>query len=329
MTWTAVVTGASAGVGRAIARELGARKARVGLIARGADGLEAARAEIESLGGEAITFSADVADADAVEAAAALVEETFGPIDVWINDAMVTVLSPVVEMTAEEFRRVTEVNYLGAVHGTLAALRRMKPRDHGHILQIGSALSYRAIPLQSAYCASKFALRGFTDSLRTELLHDASKVLITSVHLPAVNTPQFGWCRARLDAHPQPVPPIYEPEVPAKVVVDTIGLPRREVWVGVPAWKAILGNKIAPRLGDRILAKEAYGGQQAETLPFDRNRPDNLFHPLPRDRGARGAFSGRARTRSPQATLVRWFMRAMHRLRSLLGVPALAWDLDT
>jgi len=211
----AVVTGASAGVGRATVRRFAREGWSVGLLARGRDGLEGARREVEEAGGRAVVVPVDVADAEAVEAAAEEVEATLGPIDVWVNDAMVTVFSPVHEITADDFRRVTEVNYLGAVHGTLAALRRMRPRDRGTIVQVGSALAYRAIPLQSAYCATKFALRGFTDSLRTELLHEGSRVHVTSVHLPALNTPQFGWSKTAMTRQPQPVPPIFQPEVAA------------------------------------------------------------------------------------------------------------------
>jgi NAD(P)-dependent dehydrogenase (short-subunit alcohol dehydrogenase family) len=241
-----VITGASAGVGRALSRAYAARGARIGLIARGRDGLDATRREIELLGSQAVVCVADVADAEQVEAAARAIEQTFGPPDIWINNAMASVLSPVQEMTAAEFRRVTEVTYLGVVHGTLAALRRMLPRDHGSIVQVGSALAYRGIPLQSAYCAAKHAVQGFCDSLRAELLHDGSRVTLTMVQLPALNTPQFGWVKSRLPNRAQPVPPIFQPEVAADAIVWAADSGRREVWVGLPTVKAIVGDRVAP-----------------------------------------------------------------------------------
>src|SRR5690349_12141932 len=238
-----VITGASAGLGRAIAREFGRRRASRGLLARGKDGLEAAKREIESLGGRALVLSTDVADADAVETAAASVEEEFGPIDVWVNNAMASVFSPVKEMEPKEYKRVTEVTYLGVVYGTLAALKRMLPRDRGTIVQVGSALAYRGIPLQAAYCGAKHAIQGFTYSLRTELLHDGSAVSVTMVQLPAMNTPQFDWVKSRLPRKPQPVPPIYEPEIAAEAIVWAAGHRRREMSVGIPTAVAIWGNK--------------------------------------------------------------------------------------
>ena len=246
-----VVTGASAGVGRATARAFSRKGYAVGLLARGKDGLEAARREIEGCGGRAIVLRADVADAPEVEAAAAAAEDRLGPIDVWVNNAMVSVFSPVQEMTAEEFRRVTDVTYLGAVYGTQAALRRMVPRNEGVIVQVGSALAYRSIPLQSAYCAAKHALAGFTESLRTELLHDGSAVHVTMVQLPALNTPQFDWTRSRLPRRAQPVPPIFQPEVAAEAIVWAAMHRRRELYVGWPTVKAILGEKVASGLLDR------------------------------------------------------------------------------
>src|SRR5207248_1644201 len=236
----------AAGVGRATVRAFARRGAQVGLLARGRDGLEAARREVEEAGGRALVLPTDVADADAVEAAAEAVECALGPIDVWVNNAMTSVFSPVKAMRAEEFRRVTEVTYLGFVHGTLAALRRMRPRDRGTIVQVGSALAYRSIPLQAAYCAAKHAVRGFTESLRTELIHDGSRVHVTEVQLPAVNTPQFEWSRARLAREPQPVPPIYQPEVAADAIVFAATHLRREVWVAWPVAEAIVGEKVAP-----------------------------------------------------------------------------------
>ncbi|MDX6584622.1 MAG: hypothetical protein QOI10_3806, partial [Solirubrobacterales bacterium] len=236
-----VVTGGSAGVGRATALAFARHGAAVAVLARGADRLEDARREVEATGVRALAVPTDVADADAVERAATIVEDTLGPIDVWVNSAMASVFSPVRELTADEVRRVTEVTYLGSVHGILSALRRMRPRDAGTIVQVGSALAYRAIPLQASYCASKFAIRGFVDSLRTELLHDGSGVRLTSVHLPALNTPQFEWVRTRLPRHPQPVPPIYQPEVAARAIVWASAHQRREVWVGGPTVATILG----------------------------------------------------------------------------------------
>src|SRR5215208_6895503 len=234
-----VITGASAGVGRATAVAFAKRGARVGLLARGRDGLEGARAEVESAGGKALLVPTDVSDAGAVERAARRIEEEFGPIDVWVNNAMTSVFSPVKEMTPEEFRRVTEVTYLGYVYGTLAALEQMLPRNRGHVVQVGSALAYRGIPLQSAYCGSKHAIQGFTESLRSELLHDRSDVQLTMVQMPALNTPQFGWVRSRLLRKAQPVPPIFQPEVAAEAIVHASRYPRREIWVGMPTLQAI------------------------------------------------------------------------------------------
>ena len=229
-----VITGASAGVGRATAREFARHGARIGLLARGNDGLNAARREVEELGSEALVIPIDVADADQVESAAAQIEAEFGHIDIWINNAMTSVFSPIKQMTAEEFRRVTEVTYLGYVYGTLAALKRMLPRDRGVIVQVGSALAYRGIPLQAAYCAAKHAVQGFCDSLWCELLHDNSNVKVTMVHMPALNTPQFGWVKSRLPRKAQPVPPIFQPEVAAEAIYFAAHNPRREFYVGLP-----------------------------------------------------------------------------------------------
>src|SRR5437762_2719098 len=249
-----VITGASAGVGRATAQAFARRGAQLGLIARGPDGLEAARKEVEQLGGSALVFAIDVANAQKVEEAAARVEEEFGPIDIWINNAMVSVFSPVKDVTAEEFHRVTEVTYLGVVYGTLAALKRMLPRDRGTIVQVGSALAYRGIPLQAAYCGAKHAIQGFTESLRCELLHDESHVRVTMVQLPAMDTPQFDWVKSRLPRKPQPVPPIYAPEVAADAIVWAADHRRRELSVGAPTVAAIWSNKIASGVLDRCLA---------------------------------------------------------------------------
>ena len=294
-----VITGASAGVGRATAQTFGRRGARVGLLARGRDGLEGAKAEIEAAGAKALVLPTDVSDAQAVEAAAGEVEERFGPIDVWVNNAMVSVFSPVKEMTAEEFRRVTEVTYLGTVYGTLAALKRMLPRNRGSIVQVGSALAYRGIPLQSAYCGSKHAIQGFTESLRSELIHDRSDIQLTMVQMPALNTPQFGWVRSRLPRKPQPVPPIFQPEVAAEAIVWAAHHRRNELWAGWPAVKAIWGNKLIPRELDYYLARTGYDSQQTDE-PVDQDRKDNLWEPLPGDHGAHGSFDNRAHRRSYQ-----------------------------
>jgi NAD(P)-dependent dehydrogenase (short-subunit alcohol dehydrogenase family) len=291
----AVVTGASAGIGRAVVREFAKRRVSLGLLARGRDRLEATQREVEEIGGRALAVPTDVSNPDQVGAAAEAVEQELGPIDVWVNNAMVSILSPAKEMTAAEFRRVTEVTYLGYVHGTLAALKRMLPRDQGVIVQVGSALAYRSIPLQSAYCAAKHAVKGFTELLRSELIHDGSRVKLTQVHLPGVNTPQFRWMRSRLPQHPQPVPPFYQPEGVARAIVQAVYSPRREVWVGWPTVKAILGEKVMPGVLDYYLAQVAYSGQQTADVPYDPSRPDNLYAPPPGDYGAHGPFDQRAR----------------------------------
>jgi short-subunit dehydrogenase len=288
-----VITGASAGVGRALARKFGSRHAKVGLIARGLEGLEAAKREIEMLGGEALVLQADVADADQIERAAQQTEETLGPIDVWINNAMTSVFSPVRELKAEEIRRVTEVTYLGYVHGTLSALRRMLPRDTGTIVQVGSALAYRGIPLQAAYCGAKHAIQGFTDSLHSELLHDGSSVRLTEVNLPAINTPQFDWVLSRLPNRAQPVPPILQPEVAADAIVWAVDHHRRSWNIGWPTTKAVVGNSFFPGYGDRYLATRGVESQQTDQ-PEVPDRPHNLWSPLPGDHGAHGRFDDQA-----------------------------------
>ena len=292
-----VITGASAGVGRATARAFGKRQAKVGLIARGLDGLEAAKREIEGDGGEALVLPLDVADHDAVERAAQQVEDTFGPIDIWVNNAMLSVFSPIMEMQPEDYERVTDVTYLGYVWGTLAALRRMKPRDRGAIVQVGSALAYRGIPLQSAYCAAKHAVQGFHDSLRCELLHDKSNVRVVMVQMPALNTPQFRWVKSRLPRKGQPVPPIFQPEIAAEAIVWAAYSDRREINVTWRTTMAVVGNNFAPGYADHYLAKNGYDAQMTDE-PEDPNRPDNLWKPLPGDHGAHGVFDDQARPHS-------------------------------
>ncbi len=297
-----VITGASAGVGRATAQAFGKRKAKVGLIARGGDGLEGARREIEAAGGRALVLPLDVSDHDAVDQAASAVEKEFGPIDIWINNAMASVFSPIMEMEPDEYRRVTEVTYLGFVWGTLAALRRMKPRDRGTIVQVGSALAYRGIPLQSAYCAAKHAVQGFHDSLRCELMHDKSNVRVVMANMPALNTPQFRWVKSRLPRKGQPIPPIFQPEVAAEAIVWAAYSNRREINVGWPTTMAVIGNNLAPGLGDYYLAKNGYDAQMTDE-PEEPNRPNNLWEPLPGDHGAHGVFDDRALDRSVQLEL--------------------------
>src|SRR5437870_5880922 len=296
---TVVITGASAGVGRAAVRKFARHGARIGLLARGVDGLTAAQREVEKLGGEALMIPTDVANPEQVEAAAARVEAELGEIDLWINNAMTSVFSPIKEMTPEEFRRVTEVTYLGYVYGTLAALKRMLARDRGVIVQVGSALAYRGIPLQSAYCGAKHAVQGFCDSLRCELLHDNSRVQLTMVQLPALNTPQFGWVKSRLPRKAQPVPPIFQPEVAAEAIYFAAHDPRREFYVGAPSVAVITVNKFAPALLDHYLARTGHDSQQHDGEE-DPNRPDNLWQPVPGDHGAHGAFDVRASNWSPQ-----------------------------
>jgi short-subunit dehydrogenase len=295
-----VVTGASAGVGRATVRELAHRGAHVGLIARGQERLEAAAAEVRAAGGRACVAPADVSDAEALERAAQQIEDALGPIDVWVNSAMTAVLAEVKDTSAEEFKRVTEVVYLGSVHGAQVALRRMLPRERGVIVQVGSALSRRGIPLQATYCASKHALKGFADSLRAELLHNDAKVQFTLVQLPGLNTPQFGWVRTRLHRHPQPVPPIYQPEVAARAIVHAAEHPRREYWVGGSTVYTILGEKFVSGLMDRYLARTNVQAQQTDIEIDPAQREENLIEPPPGDPGAHGRFDDTAHPRSPQ-----------------------------
>ncbi len=294
-----VITGATAGVGRATVRRFAKEGAHIGLLARGQEALESTKKEVEDAGGKAVAIPTDVARWEQVEDAAKKVEEEFGPIDIWINDAMTSVFAPVKNITEKEFHRVTEVTYLGTVYGTMAALRRMLPRDKGSIVQVGSALSYRSIPLQSAYCGAKHGIRGFTNSLRSELIHDKSNVRLTMVQLPAVNTPQFIWVRNKLSKKPQPVPPIYEPEIPAQAIYYAAHHNRREIFVGMSAVQTILGNKIMPGFLDHYLADNGYSSQQTDE-PKDPDQPDNLWKPLSGDYGAHGHFSNRSRNESPQ-----------------------------
>jgi short-subunit dehydrogenase len=300
-TETVVVTGASAGLGRAIAHEFAKRGAKIALLARGQQGLDAAAAEVEGKGGKALPIPTDVADAKAVDAAAEKVEKEFGPVDIWVNNAMTTVFAPVKEMKPEEYKRATEVTYLGVVYGTLAALKRMLARDRGAIVQVGSALAYRSIPLQSAYCGAKHAIIGFTDSLRCELIHDNSHIRLTVVNMPALNTAQFDWVKNKLDKKPQPVPPIYEPEVGARAVYWAAHHNRREVYVGGSTVGAIVGNKIAPGMLDHYLGRTGYQSQLTSE-PDDPSRPNNLWEPVDanQDHGTHGRFDNRSHATSLQ-----------------------------
>ncbi len=294
-----VITGASAGLGRATAREFARHGAHLGLIGRNAQRLEAVRSEVEAFGARSVVISADVADAQQVEAAAERIETELGPIDIWINDAMTTVFSPLHAMSAEEFKRVTEVTYLGNVNGTLAALKRMRPRDRGTIVQVGSALAYRPIPLQTAYCGAKHAIKGYTEGLRCELLNEGSRVHVTLVEMPGLNTPQFDWCRSHLPKRARPVAPVYQPEVGARAIYWAAHHRRRQLYVGISSLLTIWGNKLAPGLMDRYLARNAVGGQQTAE-PEDANRADNLWQPVAGERGARGRFNSEAHRQSVQ-----------------------------
>jgi NAD(P)-dependent dehydrogenase (short-subunit alcohol dehydrogenase family) len=295
-----VVTGANAGVGRAAARAFAEAGAScVALLARDRVRLDETAAEIEARGARALVVEVDVSDPDAVDRAAERVEQEAGPIDVWVNNAMATIFSPIGDISPDEFKRVTEVTYLGTVYGTMSALKRMRRRNAGSIVQVGSALAYRSIPLQSAYCGAKHAIRGFTDSIRTELIHDNSAIHISMVQLPGVNTPQFEWCRTKIHRHPQPVGTVYEPEVAARAIVFAAAHQRREIYVGLPSAVTIIGNKLFPGLLDRLMARQAYEQQFTdEAIPADR--PDNLFHSVPSPYRAHGSFEQRAHASSPQ-----------------------------
>ena len=289
------------------------------LIARASPALDAAAAEVRAMGADALAIGVDVADAAEVEAAAERVEAEVGPIDIWINAAMATIFAPVRDISAQEFRRATEVTYLGAVHGTMSALKRMRSRNRGKIVQVGSALAYRAIPLQAPYCGAKFAIRGFTDALRVELMHERSSVTVTMVQLSAFNTPQFQWGRTRLPRRPQPVPPIYQPEVAAEGIYYAAHHRRRELWVGYPAVKAIIGNGLMPSFADRVLAREGYSGQM-DDQPLPADRPDNLFEAVDGDYGTHGRFDDRARGFSPQL-----WMNTHRKMVAFAALGALVW----
>lgn len=284
-----VITGASGGVGRATAWAFAEQGAKIALLARGQEGLEGAKREVEEKGGTALVIPVDVADAAAVEAAAERVEAELGPIDVWVNNAMNSVFAPVKEVTPEEYKRVTEVTYLGQVYGAKAALKRMLPRDSGSIVFVGSALAYRGIPLQSAYCGAKHATEGFYDSLRTELMHDKSNVKISMVQLPALNTTQFGWVLNKLPNKPRPMGKVYQPEVAARAIVFAAANNRREILVGYPTYQAIVGNKIAPWFADWVLARDGFKGQQT-SAPVDPAQKNNVWEPVPGDQGTYGKF---------------------------------------
>jgi short-subunit dehydrogenase len=316
---TVVITGASAGIGRAAARAFAARGERVGLIARGTQRLEAARREVEAAGGSGFAVPADVSDAEAVDRAAELIERELGPIDVWVNAAMATVFAPFHAIAPHEYRRATEVTYLGFVHGTQSALKRMRPRGRGSIVQVGSALGYRSVPLQSAYCGAKAAIRAFTDSIRSELIHDGVDVHLTMVNMPALNTPQFDWARNKMHHRPQPVPPIFQPEVAARAIVLAAEEPRRrEIYVGRTAVMAIFGNMVAPGLLDRLMATKGYRGQLTPEEEV-AGRPDNLFEPVSdAQHGAHGRFDGRASYRSPQL-----WLQEHRRLAAMVGLAVL------
>lgn len=312
-----VITGASAGVGRATARAFAARGMSLALLARGRRGLDAVRAEVEAAGARVLAIPTDVANEYEVEAAAARIERELGPIDIWINNAMATIFGPVSSLTGAEVKRATEVTYLGAVYGTMSALKRMRPRNRGTIVQVGSALAYRAIPLQAPYCAAKHALRGFTDGLRCELMHDESAVHITMVHLSAFNTPQFDWALNRVGKRPMPVPPIFQPELAAKAIVWAAHHRRRELFVGWPAVKAVWGNKLLPHYADRMLASKGYSGQITEA-PVVKGACANLWDPCDSDLGAHGRFDREARLSSMQ-----WWVTT-HRLAAVLALIMLA-----
>lgn len=288
-----VITGASAGVGRATSTAFAQLGCQIALLARGIDGLEGAKKDVEKNGGTACIYEVDVSNPIAIEQAADKIELEMGPIDIWINNAMCSVFSPIKHITPAEFKRVTEVTYLGQVYGTMAALKHMLPRNSGSIILIGSALAYRGIPLQSAYCGAKHGIEGFFESLRCELFHDQSKIHLTMVQLPAMNTPQFGWVMNKLPNKPRPMGTVFEPEVAAKAIVFAATHQRRQIYVGAPTFEAIIANKIAPGLMDKYLGKIGYKGQQTSEKE-DPKHPNNVWHPLPGDRGPHGSFGKEA-----------------------------------
>lgn len=295
---TVAITGASAGIGRAIAKAFAKDGARVGLIARSQNALNQVKQEIEQAGGEALVLPCDVSDSAAVEAAAEQLEQSFGDIEIWINCAMVTVFSSVQFITPAEYRRVTDVTYHGCVYGTMAALKHMRLRRKGHIIQVGSALSYRSIPLQSAYCGAKHAMRGFTDSLRAELIHEDMPIHLSMVQLPAFNTPQFNWGCNHTGKNPQPLPPIHDPALAAEAILWTAKNPQREVWVGVPSWKSIIGHKLFPGFLDRYVARKAWEGQ-FNGPDADPHSPHNLFEPVEQFHSEHGPFDNRSIRKKP------------------------------
>lgn len=297
---TVVVTGASAGLGRAIVREFAKHGANIGLLARGKEGLQATKEEVESFGGKALAIPTDVGNADEVEKAAQQIEEQLGPIDIWINNAMVSVFGPFKKIEADEFRKVTEVTYLGQVYGTAAALKRMLPRNKGSVILVGSALAYRGIPLQSAYCGAKHGIHGFFESLRSELIKDNSNVHLGMVQMPAMNTPQFGWVKSYLKNKPKPMGIIYQPEVGARAVLQMARNHEREIYVGYPTVKTIIGNKLVPGYVDNYLARTGFDGQQTDE-PDDTKRKNNLWEPVPGDPGAHGMFDEQAMDISPES----------------------------
>jgi NAD(P)-dependent dehydrogenase (short-subunit alcohol dehydrogenase family) len=319
-----VVTGASAGVGRAVVRRFARDKASIGLIARGEKGLDGARRDVESAGGKALACSCDVSDHAAVEDAAERIEREFGPIDIWVNAAFAGMLAPFIDMTMDEFERVTRVTYLGQVHGTRAALRRMMPRDRGSIVLVGSALAYRGIPLQSAYCGAKHAIQGFHDSLRSELIHAKSGVRVSMVQLPGVNTPQFDWIRTTMPRKPKPASPPYQPEVAAEAIWFAAHSRRKQIMLGWPTLKAVWGDRLASPLLDRYLAATAYAGQQGKE-PVSPDRKDNLYTPVSGDRGAHGRFDATARPRSSQLWMTRHRLQLSLASAAALVFGGLAW----
>lgn len=310
-----VITGASGGIGRATAWEFAKHGAKIALLARSEEQLQATKKEVEDLGGQALTIQCDVADHLAVEYAADVVEREMGEIDVWVNNAMASVFAPFKEISPEEFKRVTEVTYLGTIYGTKSALKRMLPRDRGSIVFVGSALAYRGIPLQSAYCGAKHGIQGFYDSLRSELMHDGSNIKTTMVQLPGVNTTQFGWVLSRLPNKPKPMGKVYQPEVAARAIVYAATINRREIFVGFPTFQAIIGNKFFPWLGDYVLSKKGYKGQQTAE-PASPDRQNNVWEPVHEDRGAHGGFDKNAK----RTSLTLWASMNREVVRALAGL---------